>query len=339
MDRQEILKTMKEKGIVFDGAVDLICDDVLQTIAEDAQLITNPNTGVPSLVTTYVDPSVIEILTAPTRARQIFNEVKKGDWADSSAMFKVIEEVGASTPYGDYSNGATADINVNFPVRTNYLAQIHIRYGEYEMAVAGKAAIDLVSRKQQAAANQINKDMNRMYLYGVAGKEVYGLLNEPDLPDAVLPNTIGDVVAWNDKTPVQIYDDILKLASSLFANSKGLIDEKAQLKLVVSPEINVLLGKTTDHGVVVKQMLNDYFDNLTFVVLPELGSALNGNENRIMLIASSVDGQPSGEFGYSEKMRSHAVVQQTSYWDQKFSFGTYGFILYRPFAIATMTGI
>ena len=45
------------------------------------------------------------------------------------------------------------------------------------------------------------------------------------------------------------------------------------------------------------------------------------------------------EYGYSEKMRALRVVSYSSWYEQKYVFGTYGAIVYRPFAIATMTGV
>ena len=83
-------------------------------------------------------------------------------------------------------------------------------------------------------------------------------------------------------------------------------------------------------------MLNKYFSNLSIVTLPEL-TADSGTS--ILLIARSVMGTPTAQLGYSEKMRAMRIVPYTSYYEQKFVFGTYGAIVYLPFAIAKMTGV
>lgn len=337
MNEREAMLKMRDKGIIFNDAKALITPANMSRIARDAALVTGVNAGVPAVMTTYVDPMIVEILTAPTNAREIFGEVKKGDWTDSHAVFKAIEPTGESTPYTDYGNGATADVNVTYPVRENYIAQTHIRYGEREMAVSGRAAINLASEKQRSAATIINREQNKFYLLGVEGKSIYGLLNDPNLPEALTPATVNTSdTLWEDKTTQQIYDDILALASSLFKNSQGLIDEKSDLVLVVPPTVSVQLGKATDFNVSVKDMLTKYFDNISFVTLPELAAA---SGNTVMLIARSVQGQPTAQLAYSEKMRAFQLIPNTSSWEQKFAFGTYGCILYRPFAVASMTGV
>ena len=79
--KEELRKAMHDAGIVFDSAKEFI--------AEDAA-ITAPNIGVPAVLTTYVDPAIVRILTAPRNARRIFGERRKGDWTTSSAMFKAV---------------------------------------------------------------------------------------------------------------------------------------------------------------------------------------------------------------------------------------------------------
>ena len=336
MNEREALRKMREKGFIFDGAKGLITKKTIDRIARDS-MITPPNSGVPAVFTTYVDPKVVDILTAPTNAREIFGEVKKGDWTNSGSLFKAIEATGQSTAYTDFGNGATADVNVTYPYRENYLAQTHIRYGEQEMAVLGKAAVNLSAEKQRSAATIINIDTNKYYLLGVDGKEIYGLLNEPNLPASISPATVNtNVTKWEGKTTQQIYDDVLLLAAELFENSMGLINQNSDLVLAVSPGSNVLLGKATDYNVSVLDMLNKYFTNLSIVVLPELAQT---SGTVVMLVARSVNGDKVAELAYSEKMRALRIVPHTSWYEQKYVFGTYGAIVYKPFAIATMTGV
>lgn len=336
MNEREALRKMREKGFIFDGAKGLITKKTIDRIARDS-MITPPNSGVPAVFTTYVDPKVVDILTAPTNAREIFGEVKKGDWTNSGSLFKAIEATGQSTAYTDFGNGATADVNVTYPYRENYLAQTHIRYGEQEMAVLGKAAVNLSAEKQRSAATIINIDTNKYYLLGVDGKEIYGLLNEPNLPASISPATVNtNVTKWEGKTTQQIYDDVLLLAAELFENSMGLINQRSDLVLAVSPGSNVLLGKATDYNVSVLDMLNKYFTNLSIVVLPELAQT---SGTVVMLVARSVNGDKVAELAYSEKMRALRIVPHTSWYEQKYVFGTYGAIVYKPFAIATMTGV
>ena len=44
--------------------------------APQPTLVTTPNAGILSLFTTYVDPTVIEILVRPTKAAELYGETK-----------------------------------------------------------------------------------------------------------------------------------------------------------------------------------------------------------------------------------------------------------------------
>ena len=136
MNERQAMMMMKAKGIVFDEAKGFITSENADKLAQDAALVTTPTAGVPAILSTFVDPGVIEVLTAPTNAREIFGEVKKGDWSETGALFKAIEMAGRTTPYTDFGNGATSDVNVSYPYRENYVYQTHIRYGDREVAVS-----------------------------------------------------------------------------------------------------------------------------------------------------------------------------------------------------------
>lgn len=334
----QALQAMRSAGIIFDNAQNLITKANIDKLAMDAApLMTAPNAGVPYVMTAYVDPAIIPVLTAPRNSREIFGEVKKGDWTTPSAIFKTIEMTGKTEEYTDYGNGGMADVNANYPERENYVAQTHIRYGARELDTYGKAALDLASLKQQSAANIIDTDANKFNLLGVEGKDIYGLLNEPNLPATLTPATVNtDVTKWEDKTTKDIFNDILALAAELFANSQGYLNAKSDLVFVCPPAVDVLLGKATDYNVSVMDMMTKYFKNIRFVSLPEM--ATEGG-NMVMLLGTSILGNKVGEYGYSEKMRAFPLIQKSSSWEQKFAFGSYGFICYYPYAIASMTGV
>jgi hypothetical protein len=59
----------------------------------------------------------------------------------------------------------------------------------------------------------------------------------------------------------------------------------------------------------------------------------------MILLADSIMGQPTVEFGYTDKYYAHEIVRDLSSWKQKVSAGTYGAIVQLPFAIGTMTGV
>lgn len=307
-------------------------------LAQDAALITTPNATVPVEVLSYIDTEVTEILTAPRRARELYEEKKKGNWTTAYEKFRVSEMTGSTQPYSDYANGTTSGVNNEWQARQQYLFQTTISVGDLEQEMSAEARINLLADKQRAAANILDLDANRFALLGVDGHDIYGALNDPNLPSAITASAsgTGNSTNWNDKTTLQIYNDILDLFGELVSNSAGLIDSKTPLKLAVSPEMSVLLARSTDFGINVVGLLKQYFASIEIVVVPELHTA---SSETAMLIAPKVAGQDTGVIGFSEKLRTGRVVYDLSSLRQKWVSTTYGTIIRQPFAVAQMTGI
>lgn len=330
------IKQLKDYGFDFAGYKGMIEGNAEQ-LAMDAALISTPNTAVPVELTTWMDNKVIDILTAKRAATEIFGEVKKGNRATPIAKFAAMEQTGYTQPYADYSDNGVSDINVNYPMRENYLFETIIRYGDVEQEVNALAKINLAAEKQRSAAHTLAVDANKFYLKGVAGLQNYGILNDPSLPASTAATAgAGGSALWANKTNVEIYNDILASFGRLSARAAGLVSETTPLKLVVSPASNVRLGASSQYNQTVKDLLKNYFTNLEIVVLPELTSNAGTN---MMLVATNVEGQETGECAFSEKMIAGRVISELSSFKQKFSAGTFGAVIYRPFLIDVTSGI
>lgn len=311
----------------------------IDVLAHDAALVTVPNSTVPAELLAYYDPRVIDIVTRPRKAREIFSEVQKGDWTTPYAKFKQNELTGSTQPYTDFGQSRTSGVNYNWITRQQYVFQTLIEYGDLEEAVSAAAKIQLAADKQRSAAHVIDVDANLFYLLGVQGMEIYGILNNPALPAAIapLPSGTGGGILWSTKDTLQRYNDILSLFQQLVIQGDGWIDQDSALTLVISPAAAVDLGAATDFNVSVLDMLKKYFSNLKIVTLPEMADDAAGES--IMLIADDMAGNPVGELGYSDKIRAGRIVPDVSSFRQKWTSTTYGAIIYYPFAIATMRGI
>jgi len=184
---------MAARGVVLPGVAAYIPDGWAydSELAMDAlpALVTDPNSGVPALLTTLIDPEVFKILFAPNKGAMILGEQKKGTWLDETAMFPVVEHTGEVSSYGDFAENGRAGANTNWPQRQAYLFQTMKEYGERELERAGLARINWVSEIDRAAATVLNKFSNLTYFFGVAGLQNYGLLNDPNLSAALTPAT------------------------------------------------------------------------------------------------------------------------------------------------------
>ena len=305
-------------------------------LAMDAALVGNANAGIPVEYTAFLDPAVVRILTSPRNARKIGQEIKIGDWTTPYARFKTIEETGNIQAYDDYADNGTSDVNLNFPVRDNFVFETVIRYGDREIDAAGMARINLASEKQRSAANTLDIAMNRADFYGVDGLRIYGLTNDPNLPSAVtLATGAAGSVLWSKKTTKEIFNDIVLLVGDVSKRAKGLVDNSSKMKLVVSPENNVALKQATDFNVSAYDMVTKAFPSLEVVVAQEM-SATAGN--MIQLWVEAGDETATVVLGYSEKLRAGRTVSEMSHFKQKFVAGTYGAVIQRPFLMAHSLG-
>lgn len=333
-------KEMAHYGFHFDqGFRGWITPENMPRIIQDAALVTQPNTAVPAEFAAYIDPKVVEILTEPLRARAVFNEVKKGDWTTPYAKFRMTEITGSTQPYSDYGQSRTSGVNNNWVNRENYLFQTVIEYGDYETAVTATAKINLVSDKQQAAARIIDIDSNKIMLEGVAGREIYGFLNDPSLPNPITPGATGtgSGTKWGTKDTKQRFNDILLLFRTLVKQTAGWVDNSTPMKLCMSPELATQLGEATDFNISVQKMIDDYFRRLEIVTIPQLYDETLG-ETMVML-PDEVQGQRVGEYGFSEKLRAGRIIPDLSSFSQKWLAGSYGAIIYMPYAVARMRGM
>lgn len=361
------LPIFEDKGVVFDGYEPtaylpphwkrdfrLALDEARRSgFAFDAQptLATLPNSGMPALLTTFIDPAVYEVLFAPNKAAVIFGEEKKGDWTMQTALFPLVEHVGETSSYDDYSDQGHAGANTNWDNRQAYLFQTEMIYGDLELARAGLARINWVAELQKATSTVMNKFLNFSYFFGVGNLQNYGLINDPNLGASLTPATkayggtrwvVNGVV---QATANEIFTDIQSLFLQLVNQSGGLVDSETKMTLALSPQSNWALTTTNSFNVNVHDLLKKNFSNLTIESAVQYGAVTTQNSQGnpggqfMQLIAQELEGQDTGYTAFNEKMRSFPIVRGTSNYRQKVSGGTWGAIIRMPVGISSMVGL
>ncbi len=326
-----------------DGRITVDYADTLRRLAMDAAPTVTASVGVPAALTTYIDPEVVSILFTAQNAREIFVERKTGDWTDKTYVFTVEEYSGNVTPYSDYAENVSSDVGYEFPERQNFLFQTVIKYGDLEGDMASRAKLSLASAKQRAAAFIIANAQNKFYLYGVAGKRIYGLLNDPNLPASETPVSVDGNSTWADKAAANpdqvaniVYNDINKLWASLTARNGGNVNANSPIVLAFSNAVSSFLTTPNSFGLTAKAMLQSTFPNIKFVELPELST---DSGEMLYMTVPTLFGVDTGVNAYSEKLRLGRVIPQLSSFKQKAISGTWGAIIQRPSLIATMVGV
>jgi hypothetical protein len=318
--------------------------DAIYAMDAEPTLVTVSNAGIPSYLANYIDPKLIQVLVAPNKAAEILGEVKKGDWTTLTATFPLVEHTGEVSTYGDWNNNGSVNANPTFPQRQSYHYQTVTQWGERQLEMAGLAKIDWASRLNIASAMVLDKFQNQSYFFGVSGLQNYGLLNDPTLSAALTPATkaasgagtkwilSGNIVA----TANEIYADIQALFLKLVQQSNSLVEKSSRMVLAMSANSDVALTATNSFNVNVNDLVKKNFSNIRIVTAPQYATTAG---ELVQLICEEVDGQETGYTSFTEKMRAHAIVKEMSAFKQKKSQGTWGTILFQPFAVASMIGV
>lgn len=318
-------------------------------------LTTDPNAGIPTMFTTWVDPQIYEVVFSPLRAADIVGpERRTGDWTEQTAMFPVEEVVGETTAYGDYNNSGENSGNVNFPQRQSFLFQAIIEYGDLEVARYSRARINWITAKQRSRVRQLNTYLNFSYFYGVAGLQNYGLLNDPNLPGSITPapkikTGTGPWLSGNQvvATANEIFNDIQALFIQGVTQNGGLVDRESEMVLAMDPQHEAALTQTNAFNVNVSDLLKKNFPNMKKVVSAvQYGpvSALQpqgqpSGLSLMQLIFPDVEGQRTAFPAFNEKLRAHRVIFDMSAARQKMTSGTFGTVIRYAAGIASMVGI
>lgn len=344
--KAEHIEALANRGVIVPDYAEMLPENWQSNpkIALDAApvTVTSANAGIPSYLANLLDPKRIRVLVTPMKAAQACGEgtrgeVKKGDWTTLTTQFPVVESTGEVSSYGDYNNNGFAGSNYNWVPRQSYHFQTIVGYGDRETEIFGLAAMNYVADKNYSADLLMAKFMNQTYLYGVAGLQNYGMLNDPSLPAYITPSTkTAGGTTWAVGTAVEIFNDVLALYVQLQTQLAGMLDSEAKMTLVLSPIIEPYMDRVTSYTLApARKAITDAFKNLRIVTVPEYSTAAG---EVIQLIADELDGDQTAYCAFTEKMRAGPVVQELSAKRQKKTGGTWGAIIRRPVAIAQGIG-
>lgn len=333
---QQFLQVTQKKGIYFPSTIQALAMD------SDPQPTLAANGGIPAIVATFIDPTVVQTLFADNRAVQIIGgEEKRGAWAQDSFMIQRVEGTGDTVAYDDYSDQGAVQVTQTWEGRDVYRFQTMVTYGDLEQERYGLALLPYVSEKQKQAIATIDQDSNKFYFYGVAGLRNYGILNDPDLSAPITPRVYNGATSWKDKDVLGIYNDVLALYAELVAQTNGVIGDGVNmdtpLVLALSNTSSVYVKKSNEvFGNSVEKMLKDSFPNLTIETAPQYSTA---SGELVQLFVREARGQKFGYGAYSEKLKAYPLIVGASSHKQKYAASTYGTVITAPVFLVQMIGI
>jgi len=337
MHDKQLIAQLARAGLVLPSTVTNVSSPVDQYAMDAASLVPTlagvPNAGIPNYLTTYVDPKVIEVTVAPMAAAELIGESKKGDWTTLVAAFIQAEPTTRVATYGDYSSDGSSDANINYPQRQSYFFQTWTRWGERQLAMAGAGRVDLASQLNYSSALGLAKFLNASYLFGVAGLQNYGLTNDPRLPTPVAAGT-----SWATATPDVIFNSIVAMFKLLAGptQANGTIKQTDELRVGLDPTALADMNNVNTYGLSAAKLIKDAFPKMQFVMVPEYNTAAG---RLVQMWAPKVEGQETATCSFTEKMRAHAIERYSSYFRQKKSAGTWGAVIFKPFACSQLLGV
>lgn len=151
----------------------------------------------------------------------ISTEAGEGAQAITYAQF---EEVGLARVIESYADDLPrADITGK--EYTTQVKSIGVSYGYsvQEIRAAIYVGRSLTQRQANAARRANDQQINRLAWFGNTTYNILGILNTPNIPEYLVPNTgVGATTQWVNKNPDQILLDLNNITNSIVGLTKGV---------------------------------------------------------------------------------------------------------------------
>lgn len=318
--------------------------------ALDANVLTpttlSPTIGVAAQFLQTWLPGLVRVASQARKIDTLVGITTAGAWEDEEVIVSGLEPTGFAIPYGDYTNVPLSSFNLAYNRRGVVRFEQGIRVGRLEEARMGRVNVSAATEKRNSAALALDISRNRIGFYGYNGglQQVYGFLNDPNLPAYVAVAAGANGTTWASKTFLEITADIRSAISSLQSNSGDIIDPMTTpLVLAVPTAVAQFLTVTSDFGNSVRAWITDSGYNLRIVTAPELNGA-NGGANVFYLYPERVeDGSTDGGKVFDQivpaRFQTLGVEQQAKAYIEDYTNATAGVIVKRPWAVVRRTGI
>ena len=301
-------------------------------------------------------PGFVHIVTQARMIDTLIGYSVQGAWETEEVIQGVMDLIGSTAVYGDYTNVPLSSWNVNFERRTVVRFEEGLDTGVLEEARASRMNVSSSAAKRQAAMLVLEIRRNEVGFFGYnnGNNRTFGFLNDPQSPSYVsVALGASGFTTWLSKTFEEIIGDIRTFYSSLRARTGSrLQDGLDNVTLAVASSAYDNLTKVTDqYGYSVLSWLRDSYDNTRVVAVPELDAA-DGGENVAYLYLDSASDVPidQGQDSSTDDQRTYVQpiptkfqtvgVQRTAKTTlESYSNATAGSFLKRPYNIYRATGI
>ncbi len=324
--RKNILAILNNKGIfntmkVMDGGI---------------AGLTASNVFMPAGILTKISTDLVRIITRKRTADEIIGNRKKlGSWAQDDVLTRNIEHLGETQPYTDKDNAPVTSLNLDMIYAGHYRFSVKAQPGALESQQMALANISNEAEMYAAALETLAIEFNNIAFFGTSKQAgmypVYGILNNPAL-DAY--KTASSTVATT--TFETMFKDVRDLIQEVISKAKGWASAESQIVIGIANNRAMNFSVVNQFGQTVEEVLKKTFKNLKIVNSPELDKAYNGQDVMICRFENTEAANVSetAVLGFSEIALASPVVQYETFTSQKFSSGSFGTIIYKPYMIS-----
>lgn len=351
-----MMQTLRKMGIGLDhaGALEDMCiayQKMTNRSAFDSNIQPTVTTAtMPSIVQFLQEwmPGQVYVLTNPMKIDDLVPMATMGSWEDEQVVQALLEQVGTSSPYGDYQNVPLSSWNLNFNFRTIVRFEEGMQIGRLEAARSARVQVDDAAQKRAAAALALELARNSVGFYGYnnGANNTFGFLNDPGLPSYhTVPNGASGSPHWSTKTTLEIISDIMYMISYVQTSSQDNINpDTTPMTMGIATAAYVYLSQVTELGYSVREWLNETYPRIRVVSAPELNTANGGVGVGYLyadqvLAGGSTDDRRTFIQPVPARFQVLGVQQLAKAYIEDYTNATAGVMCKRPFAVSRISGI
>lgn len=297
-----------------------------------------PSNGVLPWMTSVYTNKIIEQIFQTRPIWKIATDFQQGAWGITKIFVPVISYGGNSQLYTDNGTLGENTTNLNYLERDSVILQRMLNYGDLANAQMSMGKIDYVARLREGLATQIDLDINNIAFKGYAGREIYGVLNDPSLNGVIpFPATAANPASsnWMYASYAEICANVRALYSQCIGNAGGQLELESPANLTVPPIVYTYL---TDQNAIGTQSVKQYLES-TFTGLKIVQSENNVGVSAltVQLVFDKVAGQDVLLNTFTSVYNSHGALRKESAMVEKISYQLSGSIVAVAIGIATGT--
>ena len=254
--------------------------------AMDEALIGGGSGGVPGYISrepleTWL-PGSLRVITQVRKIDELAGITTVGRFEDEAIKLRLEEPMAQAMAYGDNANIPFADVRTTVEARGIARFELGFTVGHLEAARMDANGLAIAASKRRAVQEGLDVARNAIGFTGYhsADTNIYGLLNDPNLPAV---DTTGQQ-DWATATYDELVSEIVRMTENLEAQSGGRFDDNAQLTLAIPTGYRAAFTVANAVGFTFGEWLDKSFPNLRIVTVPEFVGAVGGKDVAMLFI-------------------------------------------------------